>query len=290
VTSGQKGNVPEDIARALGARAPRLGSFAARLVYFETTTSTNDVADRLAADDAPHGTVVTADAQERGRGRMGRTWFSPPGAGLYVSIVLRPDGLANPARAGFHEESANPAEAGSHDVAFASRVSLTAGVAIAEAIQAVTGIAVAIKWPNDLVVERRKLCGILAEASTRAQAVQHIVLGYGINVRPAAYPPEIANRATSLESELGREVDRAEVLAETLARLAEWLSGSRGFGRMLERWRELSPSSSGRDVEFLGEGGQWVAGRTAGIDSDGALLVSAGSSVRRVIAGEVRWT
>jgi BirA family transcriptional regulator, biotin operon repressor / biotin---[acetyl-CoA-carboxylase] ligase len=277
VTASGREEVPEDIARELAARGGRLGGFARRLVYLESTSSTNDVADRLAADSAPHGTVVTADAQHSGRGRMGRSWFSPPGAGLYTSIVLRPEAFVRP-----------PGD-GARGVAAASVVSLTSGVAIAEGIRAASGLDVHIKWPNDLLVERRKLCGILAEASATAAGVQHVILGYGINLRPAAYPPEIADRATSLESELGRAVDRAAVLAETLACLAERLSpDGPGFEAMLARWRELSPMSAGARVEVV-EGGQWVAGTTAGIDDDGALLVSAAGEVRRVIAGEVRW-
>lgn len=268
--------VPADIAHALALRADRLGGIAARFLYFETVSSTNDVAETLAGNGTAHGTVVVADAQASGRGRMGRTWFSPPGAGLYVSVVLRPEVL---------QPLALP-------LSLASSVSLTAGVALAEGIRGASGLPAEIKWPNDLVVERRKLCGILAEASSNsAHALQHIILGYGINIRPAAYPPEIADRATSLESELGRPVDRAAVLAETLGCLAEWLRDTSGdaFGRMLDRWRALSPSSTGARVEVVQPGGGWVAGTTAGIDTDGALLVSVAGEVRRVIAGEVRW-
>jgi len=303
--------VPADIADALAARAGRLGGFASRLVCFETVSSTNDEAARLAAGGAAHGTVVVADAQQSGRGRMGRTWFSPPGAGLYVSVVLRPGATANPAEAGSHVArryvgSGFSRTGGGTGVSVPSAVTLTAGVAVAEAIRAATGLPVAIKWPNDLVVERRKLCGILAEASATDAGLRHVVLGYGINVRPAAYPPDIADRATSLETELGRPVDRAEVLAETLARLAECLGPGRdrkagdslpdeavadteGLARMLERWRALSPSSSGAPVEVVQADIGWVPGTTAGIDADGALLVAVDGTLRRVIAGEVRW-
>jgi BirA family transcriptional regulator, biotin operon repressor / biotin---[acetyl-CoA-carboxylase] ligase len=243
--------------------------------------------------------VVTAAAQESGRGRMGRTWYSPPGAGLYVSLVLRPGSLPNPADAGFHEARRDGGAGCSRPqgVAFASAVSLTAGVALAEGIRSACGLEVAIKWPNDLVVERRKLCGILAEASSRSGLLQHVILGYGINARPAAYPPDIADRATSLETELGREVDSAAVLAETLACLAEWLhpglaeagATTGRFAQMLNRWRQLSPSSAGASVEVLRPGGTWAAATTAGVDEDGALLVAIGGRTERVIAGEVRW-
>jgi len=135
---------------------------------------------------------------------------------------------------------------------------------------------------------------ILAEASSRAGTLQHVILGYGINVRPAAYPPDIAHRATSLETELGREVDRAAVLAETLASLAEWLgqvstAQASTFADMLDRWRELSPSSVGAAVEVMRAGGAWVPATTAGVHDDGALLVTIDGRTERVIAGEVRW-
>lgn len=279
--------LPEEFRAALTAGRGRLGPLASQVVYFETTTSTNDIADRLATDGAPHGTVVFADRQESGRGRLGRTWFSPPGAGLYVSVVLRPE-------APWREGGGPSGFSRASGVAFASAVSLTAGVALAEGIRAACGLDVAIKWPNDLVVDRRKLCGILAEASSRSGELQHVILGYGINVRPAAYPPDITDRATSLETELGREVDRAGVLAETLASLAEWLTvagvGQRScLARVLDRWRQLSPSSIGARVEVLRPGGTWIAATTAGVDDDGALLARIGSVTERVIAGEVRW-
>ena len=181
--------LPEEIAselRRTAAGARPLGR--ARALLFHEIGSTNDEAARLAELGAAEGTTVIASAQTAGRGRFGRTWFSPPGAGLYVSVDLpRPSGRA-------------------------AIVSLAGGVAVAEGIRAATGLPVEIKWPNDIVVDaglgrRRKLAGILAEASTTPDGLQYIVLGFGINLRPAAYPPDIADRATSLESELGRAVD-----------------------------------------------------------------------------------
>jgi len=274
--------VPRDVANALAERAGRLRGFAGRLLYFETVGSTNDVAERLAADGAEHGTVVVAEAQEQGRGRMGRDWFSPPGAGLYVSVVLRPEALAD---AGHTAAPFDPAS-----VSAAASLTLTAGVSLAEAVRFATGLAVDLKWPNDLVVDGRKLCGILAEASVSSGRLQHVVVGYGINLRRASYPPEIAGRATSLEAELGRPVEFDQVLAESLACLAERLRElpAGGFPRILERWTQLSPSSRGASVEVL-EAGAWIAGRTQGVDGDGALVVGTAAGARRVIAGEVRW-
>jgi BirA family biotin operon repressor/biotin-[acetyl-CoA-carboxylase] ligase len=274
--------VPRDVANALAERAGRLRGFAARLLYFEMAGSTNDMAERLAADGAEHGTVVVAEAQEQGRGRLGRNWFSPPGAGLYVSAVLRPEALVDAGH------TAAPFDSGSASAA--ASLTLTAGVALAEAVRFATGLAVDIKWPNDLVVDRRKLCGILAEASVSSGRLQHVVVGYGINLRPAAYPPGIAGRATSLEAELGRPVEFGQVLAESLACLAERLRElpAGGFPWILERWTQLSPSSRGASVEVL-EAGAWVPARTQGVDADGALLVETAAGTKRVIAGEVRW-
>jgi BirA family transcriptional regulator, biotin operon repressor / biotin---[acetyl-CoA-carboxylase] ligase len=274
--------LPADLREAVAGRLDRLGGFAASILWYDTVSSTNDIADRAAAHGALHGTVVVADCQEAGRGRMGRSWYSPPGAGLYISVVLRPNDLGGIFRRQAGENTS--------EIARASSVTLTAGVAIAEALRGAAGLDAAIKWPNDLVVGGRKICGILAEAAAGPGGLHHVVLGYGVNVLPAAYPPEIAERATSVETELGRPADRAAVFAESLACLAERLRelSAGGLPALLDRWRVLSPSSVGRPVEVV-SGNGWLSGTTAGIDVDGALLVTAGGTTRRVIAGEVRW-
>src|SRR5262249_7424190 len=157
------------------------------ILFFSTVRSTNDIAAALAGSPEAEGTVVIAEAQTSGRGRRGRVWFSPPGAGLYVSIVL------DPSRAADRERSL-------------SLLTLGAGVALAEAVQRATGLVPDIKWPNDLLIGRRKLAGILAESASAPGSRTLTVLGYGINVAPAAYPPDLRDRATSLETELGRTV------------------------------------------------------------------------------------
>lgn len=260
--------LPPEFASALRATADRRRHFGEPLYFFTETGSTNDVAASLAEHGAPEGTTVLALAQRQGRGRLGRTWFSPPGAGLYASVVCR-------------------------DRRAAPMLSLAGGVAVAEGIRCATGLPVELKWPNDVVTagaQPRKLAGILAEASTGAEGLQHVVLGFGINVLPAAYPSEIAARATSIESELGRSVDPALVLAETLAALAGHVarlaSGERA--PLLARWRELAPSAAGRSVEWETPAGR-ARGVTAGIDSEGALLVRTGGHVERIVAGELRW-
>lgn len=234
------------------------------------TGSTNDVAARLAADESSEGAVVVADAQTKGRGRRGREWFSPPGAGLYVSLVVRPGRSRGGERA-------------------ARLLTLAAGVALAEAVEAATGLRVDVKWPNDLHIGRRKLAGILAEAAGSGPG-ESIVLGYGINVTAAAYPPALADRATSLEFELGRHVDRALMLVESLVNLSrrydDLLDGR--FDAILDAWRARAPGGSGARVAWATTSGV-ASGTTAGIDDDGALLVRVDDRIERIVAGEVTW-
>jgi BirA family biotin operon repressor/biotin-[acetyl-CoA-carboxylase] ligase len=263
--------LPGDLAQALAAAAPRLAPLASSVTYFSSTASTNDVATTLAMGGQGGGAVVIADAQTAGRGRRGRTWFSPPMLGLYVSVVLH---------------AAWQAAGGGRSDRARSLVTLAAGVALAEGVHVATGLPVDIKWPNDLLVGSRKLAGILAEAV----ADEAIVLGYGINIAAAAYPPELADRATSLEAELGRPVDRASVCVETLAALASRYRDLRDgrYDAILDAWRARAPGSAGRRVTWRTPAGVHT-GVTAGIDADGALLVSHGDRVERLVAGEVNW-
>lgn len=264
--------VPAEIAAALRATAGRRGAFGEPLHFFTETGSTNDVAATLAERGAAEGTTVVASSQTAGRGRLGRGWFSPPGAGLYVSVVFR-----------------NPRAV--------PLLTIAGGVAVADGIRAATGLPVGLKWPNDVIVEsglapvrRRKIAGVLAEASSGAEGVQHVVLGFGINLRPAAYPPEIAGRASSIETELGRVPDAAAVLAETLCALAAYSEAVHAGdgGSLLERWRALAPSARGTTVRWDAPDGERT-GVTDGIDESGALLVRTGGRVERIISGEVRW-
>jgi BirA family biotin operon repressor/biotin-[acetyl-CoA-carboxylase] ligase len=262
----------EDIAEALRASAGRRGPIGDPVWYLPETSSTNDVAARLAGEGATQGTTVIASAQTAGRGRMGRGWHSPPGAGLYVSVVFR-------------------------DQRLAPMLTLAGGVAVADGIQAATGLPVEIKWPNDIVIRegsgrsrRLKLAGILAEASTGAEGLQHVILGFGINVRHAPYPPELAGIATSLETELGRPVNEGSVLAETLAALRSQVQRleAEDVPAILDRWRTLAPLAVGSTVEWDRADGR-RRGTTAGIDNDGALLVREAGATERISSGEVRW-
>lgn len=284
--SSRSDTAPPELEGALSAAADRIAPLGTQLLYFTSVGSTNDVAADLAAAGDAEGAIVIADAQTAGRGRRGRSWFSPPGSGLYASVVLSPGRSAtDPQRA-------------------TSLLTIAAGVALTESIEAVTGLAPAIKWPNDILVGRRKLAGILAEAVTDAQRVarpsadvarpfqgrldRQVVLGYGLNVGPMAYPPELADRATSLESELGRAFDRTAVLVEALAALSrryrDLVDGR--FDAILDAWRQRAPAHRGAQVSWESAAGIQT-GITCGIDDDGALLVRAGDRVERIVAGEV---
>jgi len=243
-----------------------------RVHWLESTASTNDIAARLAELGAEEGTAVVAETQTAGRGRHGRVWFSPPGAGLYVSVIVRPGTGA--------DNGENPA----------ALLTLASGVAITEAVRATTGLPAEIKWPNDVLIGGRKLAGILAEAAVQAGVLQFIVVGFGVNLQPAAYPPRLASRVTSIEVETTRPAERGLILAEILAALGKRYADLRAgrFDAILSAWRQLAPSLRGALVEWDSPAGV-VRGFAQDIDRDGALLVRVGARVERVVAGEVRW-
>ena len=229
---------------------------------FRSLPSTMDTAATLAHDGAAHGVVVVAGEQTAGRGRRGTQWVSPAGAGLYFSFVARP-----------------------RNAAATSLMTLAAGVGVREGIAAATGLNADLKWPNDLIIGKRKLAGILAEGIALGTSDQAVIIGVGINVQSAAYPPDVAARATSLEGELGRSIDADAVLASVLNCLSHRLAAlAQSPGDILQAWRDASPNAVGTRVEWDGRHGV-----TAGIDDAGALLVKTTDRVERIIAGELRW-
>jgi len=268
--------LPRDLAEALEADRERLGPFG-QLQYFSDVASTNDIALALASSGAPEGASVLAGAQHAGRGRRGREWFSPDGAGIYLSVVLRP-------------RTSGPI----------SLLALAAGVATARAVHAATALPVELKWPNDVVIGRpwRKLAGLLCESAGTAANLDAVVVGIGINVNLAAYPPELARRATSLEAELGRPVDRAAIVVECLAGLAAMAAELRAdrSDTILSEWRRLGRAGlDGAQVRWF-DHGEERRGTARDIDLDGALLVepadssaARGRGMERLIAGEVTW-
>ena len=256
------------MADALKRSRPRFGRLGDTVLHYSSVRSTNDVAAALAVAGDAEGAVVIANQQTDGRGRRGHSWFSPPASGLYVSVVL------TPAKARTDPERAT------------MLLTLAAGVALAESIEVTTGLRVDLKWPNDLVVARRKLGGILAETAGAAS----VVLGYGMNVGAAAFPPELSDRATSIESARGGRVNRTALFVESLIALGrrydDLLEGR--YDAILDDWRARASASVGAQVAWSTPAGQ-RAGVTIGIDEHGALLVRTGDRVERIIAGELNW-
>jgi BirA family transcriptional regulator, biotin operon repressor / biotin---[acetyl-CoA-carboxylase] ligase len=239
----------------LGQRIERRGRVA----------STNDEAGLLARAGAPHGTVILADEQSAGRGRYGRSWHSPPGENLYLSVVLRPD---------IAPERAPP-------------ITLAGGLGVVDAVNK-AGVHASLKWPNDVLVGGKKLAGVLTEMNTRGQELEHVILGIGVNVNAHALPPEIASIATSLRLELGREVEREDFLSELLPALERWLDAffAGGVSALADAWTERAELSGSR-VRAGAEDGP-VEGEPVGLDDEGALLVEDDAGRRhRVVSGEV---
>lgn len=260
---------PADIGAVLSARRDLHW---VHLVCLADVGSTNDAAADLAASGAPDGTTVLAAHQTGGRGRRGRVWHSPRDAGMYLSTLLR--GPQSPL------------------------LTLLVGVAVAEAVRGVAGLGANLKWPNDVVLpppgggggsRPRKVAGVLTERLPAA-AGEGAVVGIGINVRRAAYPPELEGRAVALEEAAGRPVDRGRLLADLLAGIRRWsgVLAAGGSTRLLDRWRKLSPSATGARVSWDDPGAP-QQGLTAGIGDDGALLVDCRGRTRRIVGGEVRW-
>jgi BirA family biotin operon repressor/biotin-[acetyl-CoA-carboxylase] ligase len=221
--------------------------------------------------NAAEGLVIAADEQTHGRGRRGRIWSSPPGAGVYLTFVVRPplDDVAAPVL---------------------SLLTLASGVAVREAVMQATGFTPDLKWPNDIVVGRRKLAGILAEGLGIGTPGQAVLIGVGLNLLTAAHPGEIASRATSLEAELGRRLDRGTVLEELLVAVPRRYDELRrgNADDILRAWRAASPSAIGRMVEWQ-DAERQHRGTTAGVDHTGALLVTTAHGTERVLAGELTW-
>ncbi len=238
-----------------------------RLLYFLTLTSTNDHARELAEDGWPEGTVVLAEEQTAGKGRAGRSWHSPPGIGLYFSIVLRP---------------AIPPEG-------IPLLTLMAAVGAARGLRD-NGFEGLIKWPNDLLLTGRKVGGILAESRIRPQGPPEVIVGLGLNVnhRDEDIPSELRGRAGSLRLQSGAPADRTAILTSLLIRLDEAYASFRETGEqeMLDAFLALCPMAQGRAVQVSGSG-EAVSGQTAGLTATGALRVATASGLREVHVGDL---
>lgn len=249
-------------AAALG---PHLVGRWRRIVWLAETDSTQRVARELARDGCEEGTCVVAEAQTAGRGRLGRSWHSPPGTNVYLSIVLRPP--LPPGRV--------------------PQLALVAGLAVADAVAGVPGLVPRLKWPNDVVLDGRKAAGILTEMEAEVERVHHVVAGIGLNVNAAEFPPELAGRATSLCLGVGRLVDRAAVTGALLAAFERRYERfiAEGFAPVRREWEERS-WLGGKEVRVAAPEGE-IRGRVLGLDEDGALRLETPSGERLVVGGEV---
>ncbi len=260
--------IPADIAPDVirkGLRARRIGQ---TLRVLAEVGSTNDVALEAGRRGEPEGLTVLADHQTAGRGRRGRRWASPPGVGLYMSVLLRPE---QPPRR-------------------APLLGLAAGLAVAEAIEELAGLTPRLKWPNDVVHGGRKVAGILPELETDGDTVSHVVLGIGLNLNQCAadFPPEAREAATSLRMESGGTCDRGLAGAAVLNALDRWYPRfcAAEFGAILAAYRGRS-ATLGQRVDVLSEATSWQ-GEALDLDPDGALLVrDAAGTLRRVLAADV---
>lgn len=237
------------------------------IYYYEETGSTNMDAKRLAEEGAPHGTIVVADKQNAGRGRRGRTWESPAGKDIYFTILLKP---------GFTPDKA-------------AGLTLVMALSVTQAVERICHIDAAIKWPNDVVVNGRKICGILTEMNVETDYIQYVVIGVGINVNQEKMPEVIADTATSLWLERGEKTGRAELLEVVLRQLEEnyeKYEKSLSLEDLLEEYNAHLVNLD-RQVRVLDPKGEWE-GTARGINKQGELLVEDESGkIIEVYAGEV---
>lgn len=244
------------------------GGWIGSQVYFaEEVDSTNTWGKRLAEEGAPHGTLVVADEQTQGRGRRGRSWQSPKGTNISMTLILRPD--LEPARA--------------------SMLTIVMGLSVAQGLKELLKLPVQIKWPNDAVLNGHKLCGILTEMSAQIDYINYVVVGTGINVNLPEVPEELKDIATSLLIETGHRVNRAEVIGAVLrafARNYESFLAAGDLTGLLNAYNEILANRD-RQVRVL-DPKEPYEGVALGINARGELLVKkADGSISEVYAGEV---
>ena len=260
-------SAPDRLIETEISQDPKTALVGRKVICYDAVDSTNLVLKNLAREGAEDGTVVVADSQGTGRGRMERAFFSPPGKGIWVSILLRPTFLPQDA----------------------PKCTLMAAVAVARAMEAF-GLRAEIKWPNDILHDGRKLVGILTEMSAEMDRVNYVVIGIGINVNiaPEDFPAELRAIATSLMQMKGAPLPRVAFLQELLRALDDLYASVQreGFAPVLAAWREYAVTL-GQEVRVIGPAGEEFEGVAADIDAEGALLVDTAEGRRRVLAGDV---
>lgn len=235
--------------------------------HYRKVSSTQEAAKGLAAEGAKEGTVVIAETQTRGKGRRGREWHSPAG-GVYMSVIPRPQ--INPARTPL--------------------LTLLAGVAVAKVLRRIYNLKAELKWPNDVMINDKKICGILTEMTAETEAVNYCIVGIGINanIQLAHFPPEIRASTTSLRKKLSGHVSRVELVRDLLWEIEQLYTvfKERGPAPILEEWKSLT-NTLGAWVQITGQT-EVVKGRAVDLDQDGALNIRlTDGSLRRIIAGNL---
>ena len=259
--------VPDVLTPDLLRKRLKGNLFGKRIFHFFKTDSTNRVAMELGYAGEPEGTVVMAEEQSAGRGRSGRTWHSERGTGLYFTVLLRP--------------RLSPAQA--------PLLTMLAGISAHAAITAQTGLVPELKWPNDLMLNGKKLGGILTEMHAEPNAVRFVIVGVGINVNQERFPTELAGVATSIRKETGRISYRLELLVRLLTQFESDYNRflHEGPGFVVERFESVSSFARGRRVR-VDTGAETYSGTTAGLSPEGLLLVARDNGpVVTVIAGDV---
>ena len=251
--------LPREIKYGLGTKI--LGR---DIIYHELTQSTMDDAFSSGAQGAEEGTVIIAESQSKGRGRMGRSWISPKGKGIYMSVILRPQFSPN-------------------DFA---KLTLLAAVAVCEALRKVSDLDIGIKWPNDLLAGGRKLAGILTELNAEVDQMKFVVVGLGVNIN--ASKRALPGEATSLKIESGKSHSRVAVVQEILRSLEYWYADieRQGFEHVLKRWRELALILGKRII--IKEHHQEIHGEAVDLADDGGLIIrtDSGETIKR-LSGDV---
>ncbi len=238
-----------------------------KIVYFSEMDSTNNRAKEFGEKDGAHGTLVAADSQRAGKGRRGRAWSSPPGESIYMTLLLRPQLAPDKA----------------------PMLTLVMGLSVAEAIQKMTGIKAEIKWPNDIVVNEKKVCGILTEMATEMEYINYVAIGVGINVNQQRFPEDIARTASSLYKETGKTYRRSELIAAVLERFEENYAVFLQAGDLsgLKEAYDAVLVNCGREVNVLEPGNEYRA-FAEGINEYGELIVKLpGGQEKQIFAGEV---
>ena len=238
-----------------------------QLRILDQVDSTNEEVKRLAQRGAEHGLAVLAETQTKGKGRLGRGWVGDKLTGIWLSVLLRPK-LA-------------PREIGP--------ITLVVGLAVCKTIRAVAGCDALLKWPNDVVIGRKKVCGILSEMQAEMDRVDYVVVGIGINVNTHAFPPELAHKATSLCLETGKEFARSELVCRLLLELEQAYDSFEQHGfdaRLLQEYTAVCASLH-RPVTVQ-RGGKTLSGEAVGVNEEGELLVKdAQGKILVVSSGEV---